>query len=112
MTKQRKRVICIDSDPSFLTTQINKLKQNSLHHYLDSFSSFSEALQYIEDQIRNTHKKFHYILLDEGIIRNQFYHAIGRLSDFNAFLRKPEIIVYTQKNDSELRNKIMQFPPY
>ncbi|MGC9352876.1 MAG: hypothetical protein ACP5D9_03500 [Mariniphaga sp.] len=110
MEKKRKKVLCIDSDPSFLTRQQNTLRHKNLENCFFGFNDFWEAYHFIEKQIITQNKKLHYILLDEKIPGRRLLPLLGKISALKNYLKKPEVIVCTSENNNELRNKVMQFP--
>lgn len=110
MKKKRKKVLCIDSDPSFLTHQQNTLSNKQLESCFFGFSDFWDAYHFLEKQIIMQNERLHYILLDEKISGQQLMQSLEKISSLRKFMKKPEVIVCTSKNNSELRNKVMQYP--
>lgn len=109
MKEKRKKVLCIDSNPSFLNNQQEKLSQKELDGYFYPFNDFWEALHFLEKQIIENNKKLHYILLDEKIIGEKLSASLEKISGMKAYLKKPEIIVCTTSNSTDLRNQVMQY---
>ena len=110
MEKKRKKVLCIYSDPSFLTRQQNTLRHKKLEHCFFGFDDFWEACHFVENQIIEQNERLHYILLDEKILGRRLLPLLGKISSLKNYMKKPEVIVCTSENNNELRNKVMQFP--
>jgi hypothetical protein len=110
MKQNKKKVLCIDSDPSFLNRQEEKLENKELGNYFYPFNDFRKALQFIEKQIITNNQKLHYILLDEKITGEKLPASLDKISGLKTFLKKPEVIVCTNNNSDELRNRVMQYP--
>jgi len=110
MKQKRKKVLCIDSDSSFLHQQEEVLNSKELDNYFFPFNDFREALHFIEKQIIAKNKNLHYILLDEKISGAKLPSTLEKISELKSFLKKPEVIVCTNNNTEKLRNQVMQFP--
>lgn len=110
MRLKRKSIVCIDSESEFLNNQKKFLVQKHLQDYFYPFSDFLKAIHFVEDQIVSNSKKLHYILIDERVLRLQMADFLERLSAIYSSWKKLEIIILTQNNSDELRNRIMQFP--
>lgn len=110
MKQKRKKVLCIDSDRSFLTRQQTTLSQKKLEHFFYGFNDFWDAYQFLEKQIIAQNEKLHYILLDENIMGQRLLSSLEKIASLKNFMKKPEVIVCTTKNDNDLRNRVMQFP--
>lgn len=110
MKKKRKKVLCIDSDPSFLSSQQTTLSQKKLEHFFYGFDDFWDAYHFLEKQIIAQNEKLHYILLDENIMGHKLLPSLEKIASLKNFMKKSEVIVCTTKNDNELRNRVMQFP--
>ncbi len=109
MKQKRKKVLCIDSDPNFLNRQEEKLENKELDNYFFPFNNLRNALQFIEKQIIANNQKVHYILLDEKIAGEKLSNSLDKISGLKSYLKKPEVIVCTNKNSDELRNRVMQY---
>lgn len=110
MKQKRKKVLCIDSDPSFLTRQQTTLSQKKLEHFFYGFNDFWDAYQFLEKQIIAQNEKLHYILLDENIMGLRLLPSLEKIASLKNYMKKPEVIVCTTQNDNDLRNQVMQFP--
>ena len=108
MTQKRKKVLFIDSDSEFLDQQKANLKDKNIDNYFFGFTDFWDALQFMEKQIIAQNRKLHYILLDEQIFGDQLDSSLEKIAGLKNFLKKPEIIICTNKNSDELRNHVMQ----
>lgn len=109
MDQKRKKVLCIDSDPSFLHHQEKELENKKLGKFFFPFNDFRKAVQFVEKQIIPNGEKLHYILLDDTLSGERLFPALEKIDGLNSFLKKPEIIVCTNNNSNELRNKVMQY---
>jgi response regulator of citrate/malate metabolism len=109
MKQKRKKVLCIDSDPNFLNCQQKTLSNKNLEHCFFGFNDFWGAYHFLEKQIITQNKKLHYILLDENIMDHQLLSSLEKISSLKNYMKKPEVIVCTNKNNNELRNQVMQF---
>lgn len=110
MQPKRKTVLYIDSEPSFLEQQKQDLKFKDLDGHLYSFNNVIDAFEFIENQIIDKNNKLHYIIIDEKVAGQQLAHSLERIWGLNNFLRKPDVIVITDNNNTLLKNKIMQYP--
>lgn len=109
MKQKRKKVLCIDSDPSFLNHQQTTLSQKKLEHFFYGFNDFWDAYQFLEKQIIAQNEKLHYILVDENIMGQRLLPSLEKIASLKNYMKKPEVIVCTTKNDNDLRNQVMQF---
>jgi hypothetical protein len=105
-----KKVLYIDSEPSFLEQQKKKLSHKELDSNLYSFSNFSDAFEFIETHIIEKNNKLHYIILDEKLAGKHLSNSLDKLWGLNDFLKKPDIIIIADENNAFLRNRIMQYP--
>ncbi len=110
MKKKQKKVLCIDSDPNFLTRQQQNLKYKKLEHCFFGFNDFWDAYHFIEKQIITQNERLHYILLDEKIFGQKLLPSLEKISSLKNFMKKPEVIVCTNENNNDLRTKVMHFP--
>ncbi|MEE4286868.1 MAG: hypothetical protein V2I31_12000 [Mariniphaga sp.] len=110
MKQKRKKVLCIDSDPNFLNHQQRALSNKNLENCFFGFNDFWGAYHFLEKQIITQNEKLHYILLDEKILGRQLISSLEKISSLKNYMRKPEVIVCTVKNNTDLRNQVMQFP--
>lgn len=110
MRQRKKKVLCIDSDLNFLNSQQKNLSNKNLDNCFFGFNDFWGAYHFLERQIITQNEKLHYILLDEKILGRQLLSSLEKISSLKNFLKKPEVIVCTNKNDTDLRNQVMQFP--
>jgi response regulator of citrate/malate metabolism len=110
MKQKRKKVLCIDSDPNFLNHQQKTLSNKNLENCFFGFNDFWGAYHFLEKQIITQNEKLHYILLDEKIPGHQLLSSLEKISSLKSFMKRPEVIVCTQKSNTDLRNKVMQFP--
>lgn len=110
MKQKRKKVLCIDSDPNFLNRQQKTLSNKNLEHCFFGFNDFRGAYHFLEEQIITQNDKLHYILLDERILGRQLLSSLEKISSLKNYMKKPEVIVCTNKNNNDLRNQVMQFP--
>lgn len=110
MRQRKKKVLCIDSDPNFLDSQQKILSNKNLDNCFFGFNDFWGAYHFLERQIITQNEKLHYILLDEKILGHQLLSSLEKISSLKNFLKKPEVIVCTNKNNTDLRNQVMQFP--
>lgn len=110
MKNKRKKVLCIDADSSFLNHQQKTLTHKKLEPFFFGFNDFWDAYHFLEKQIIAQNKKLHYILLDEAIMGQYLLPSLTKISALKNFLKKPEVIVCTSENNSDLRNKVMNFP--
>jgi hypothetical protein len=110
MEQKRKKVLCIDSEPSFLEQQMKKLSSKELGEHLYSFNNLTVALKFIENQVISKNIKIHYIILDEKTAGNQLSQSLEKFWGLNSFLKKPDVIVVTEDNNALIRNKIMHYP--
>ena len=110
MNQKRKKVLCVDSDSSFIVKQKKELSRKDIDHFFFGFNDFWDALHFLEKQIIAQNEKLHYILLDEKIMGKQLTGSLEKISGMKSFLKKPEVIVCTSKASNELRNKVMQYP--
>ncbi len=110
MRQKRRKVLCIDSDSSFLDQKEKELEKKELGDYFFPFNDFWKAFQFVEKQIIAKNEKLHYILLDERIAGQKLAASIEKISGLKTFLKKPEVIVCTRNNSDDLRNHVMQYP--
>ncbi len=110
MKRKRRTVVCIDTDMAFLTGQKKALSNIKADDCFFGFTDLWEALHFIEKQIIARDEKLDYILLDEKIAGKQLTGTLEKFSGIKKFLKRPEIIVCTDQNSSNLRNQVMQFP--
>lgn len=110
MQRKVKKVLCIDSEPSFIEKQKIGLRHKELDENLFFFDNLTEAFEFIETQIIEKNIKLHYIILDEKIVGRHLSHSLEKFYGLNRFLKKPEIIIVTEDNSTFLRNRIMQYP--
>lgn len=110
MKQKRKKVLCIDSDPSFLNHQQKELSHKNIEHCFYGFNDFWDALHFVEKQIIEQNEKLHYILLDENLMGRKLLSSLEKISSLKNYMKKPEVIVCTSENNNELRNQVMQFP--
>jgi response regulator RpfG family c-di-GMP phosphodiesterase len=110
MKQKKKKVLCIDSDPDFLSHQQKTLSNKNLEHCFFGFNDFWGAYHFLERQIIKQNEKMHYILLDEKILGQELLSSLNKLSSLKNYKTMPEVIVCTSKNKDELRNDVMQFP--
>ncbi len=110
MQHKRKKVLFVDSEPSFLEQQKKALSYKNLDGNFISFNNVSDALQFIETQIIEKNDKLHYIIINENVVGEQLTHSLDKLWGLNHFLKNPDIIIVTEENNYILRNRIMQYP--
>ncbi len=110
MQQKIKKVLCIDSEPSFIEQQKKSLSSKELDDYLYSYNNLSEAFEFIENQIIKKNNKIHYIILDEKVAGNQLSYSLEKIWGLNSFLKKPDVIVVTEDNNALIHNKIMHYP--
>lgn len=110
MQRKRKKVLCIDSEPSFIEQQKKELSHKELDDNLFFFDNLADAFEFIETQIIEKNVKLHYIILDEKVAGKQLSHSLDKFYGLNKFLRKPDIIIVTDDSSILLRNRIMQYP--
>jgi response regulator RpfG family c-di-GMP phosphodiesterase len=110
MKQKRKKVLFIDSEKSFLEQQKEELSNKELDAHLYPFDNLDRAFEFIEKQIIEKNNKVHYILLNANIAGEQLYSSLEKFDELNGFLKKPDIIVLTEKNNHHLRNRVMQYP--
>lgn len=110
MQRNRKKVLCIDSESAFLEQQRKELSHKNLDDNLISFNNLTDAFKFIETQIIEKNDKLHYIILDERVVSKQLTRSLDKFRGLNQFLKKPDVIVITEENDTFLRNQIMQYP--
>jgi response regulator RpfG family c-di-GMP phosphodiesterase len=110
MKQNRKKVLCLDSDHNFLNNQEQLLSRKEIRNCFFGFTDFWEAVGFVEKQIIPKNKKLHYILLDEKILGERLSASLEKIATLKNFLKKTEIIVCTRENDSDLRNRVMQYP--
>jgi hypothetical protein len=112
VTKQRKikKVLCIDSEPSFIEQQKEELINKELDDHLYSFNDLNEAFDFIETQVIKKNDKIHYIILDEKVAGNQLTSSLEKFWGLNSFLKKPDVIIVSEDNDAMVRNRVMQYP--
>lgn len=108
--KKRKKVLCIDSEPSFLEQQKKELSNKELEDHLYSFDSLNKAFEFIENKIIKKNNKIHYIILNEKLVGKQFSNSLEKFWGLNDFLKKPDVIVVTENNNTMVRNNVMQYP--
>ena len=109
MKQKKKKVLCIDSDPNFLIHQQKTLSNKNLEHCFFGYNDFWGAYHFLEKQIITQNEKLHYILLDEKILGRQLLSSLEKITSLKNYMKKPEVIVCTHKNNNDLRNKVMQF---
>jgi response regulator RpfG family c-di-GMP phosphodiesterase len=110
MKQKRKKVLYIDSEPSFLEQQKKELKAKELDIHLYPFDNLEKAFEFMEKQIIKKNNKLHYILLCENIAGDQLYSSLEKFDQLNEFLKKPDIIVLAENNNHSIRNRVMQYP--
>jgi response regulator RpfG family c-di-GMP phosphodiesterase len=110
MKQKRKKVLCIDSDSTFLKKQEEILGQRELDNYFFPFDNFRKAVQFIEKDVISNGEHVHYILLDEKIPGKKLTDSLEKISSFKTYLKEPDVIVSTDKSNDELRNVVMQYP--
>ena len=110
MKQKRKKVLCIDSDPTFLQHQEEILEKKELDDCFFPFKDFRKAIQFIEKEVISNDGNLHYILLDEKIPGRKLTDSLEKISRFKMYLKKPDVIVSTETNSDELRNAVMQYP--
>jgi CheY-like chemotaxis protein len=109
MKQMKKRVLCIDSDPSFLENQKEILEGKDLENCFFPFDNFRDAVQFVEKQVINNGENVHYILIDENISGKKLTDSLDKLASLKQHLKQPDIIVSTNNNDDDLRNHVMQY---
>jgi hypothetical protein len=109
MEQKRKKVLCIDSQTSFLEKQKKELKVKDLDIHLFPFNNLEKAFDFIEKQIIQGNNKIHYIILCENV-GDQLYSSLEKLERLNEFLKSPDIIVLTESKNHHTRNRVMQYP--
>lgn len=110
MLQKRKKVLCIDSETSFIEQQKKELNRKELDGHLFSFDNLADAFDFIENQVIEKNVKIHYIILDEKIAGKKLTSSLEKFYGLNKYLRKPDIIVVAEDNNILLRNRIMQYP--
>jgi response regulator RpfG family c-di-GMP phosphodiesterase len=110
MKQKRKKVLYIDSEPSFLEQQKKELKAKELDIHLYPFDNLEKAFEFMEKQIIKKNNKLHYILLCENIAGDQLYSSLEKFDQLNEFPKKPDIIVLAENNNHSIRNRVMQYP--
>ncbi|MFW6352078.1 MAG: hypothetical protein ACOC2E_06795 [Bacteroidota bacterium] len=110
MQRKRKKVLCINSESSFLEQQKKELRYKNLDDNLISFNNLSDAFRFIETQIIEKNEKVHYIILDESIVSKHLTRSLDKFWGLNHFLKKPDVIIVTEENNAFLRNRVMQYP--
>lgn len=110
MRQKRKKVLCVDSDPSFLDLQKKTLTHKKIGHCFFGFNDFGDAIHFIEKQVIPHNEKLDYILLDQKILGKELLPSLEKISGLKNFLKKSEIIVCTNENNNALRNQVMQYP--
>ncbi len=108
MQPKRKKVLCIDSEPSFLEQQKKLLSTKELAEFLYPFNNVKEALDFIEEHIIEKNIRLHYIILDEKTVGNHS-QSFEKIWNLNHFLHKPDIIITTEEKNTVTRNRIMQY---
>jgi hypothetical protein len=108
--KQRKNVICINSDNSFLNEKKDELHKKKLDNFFYPFSSFKNAVNFLEEQEFANNNKFHYLILDEDILHPRPEKSFKKLSGLTKFIKKMEVIVLSSNTTVGLKNKVMQQP--
>jgi hypothetical protein len=110
MKKKRKKVLWIGTDISYLEMQKKNLSNKELDSHLYSFCNVNDAFDFIEKQIIEKHQRIHYVLIEEALTNKKVLsYSLEKFNGLDNFLEKPEIIVLTNKNSSQLRNNIMQY---
>jgi len=110
MNSKKRKVVCINADISFLNRKKKELRQKNLENYFYPFDKYDDAIDFVENQIDKNAKRVHYILLDEKILGHQLANSLDKLSGLSYYFDKLEVIVITNNNTNDLRNKIMQYP--
>ena len=110
MGQDKKKVVCIYSDQSFLKRQKQEMemKENELDHYFFPFLSFTDAYHFLRQQAEDD-RKVHYILIDEKKLEKPTA-AFNKLVDLNGLMKDMEVIFLTPNGSDGLRNNIMQYP--
>src|SRR5690606_13085876 len=110
MQRKNKNVLYIDSEPSFLEQQKQDLKFKELDEHLYSFNNINEAFEFMEDHIIERNHKLHYIILNEKVVGQQLSNYLEKIWGLNEFLKRHDVIVITDNNNTMVRNKVMQYP--
>jgi len=110
MKEKRKKVLCLDADPSFIDNQEELLARRDISRYFFGFTDFGEAIRFVEKQIIPQDEKLHYILLDHKILGHRISSSLEKIATLKNFLKKTEIIVCTHENNDDVRNNVMQYP--
>lgn len=110
MQRKIKKVLCIDSEPSFIEKQKKDLSYKDLDGNLFYFNNLTDAFEFIETQIIEKNVKLHYIILDEKVAGKHLSYSLEKFWGLNEFLKKPDIIIVTEDKNIFLRNRIMQYP--
>lgn len=105
-----KKVLYIDSEPSFLAQQKELLTCKELEEHLYPFGNIDEAFNFIEKQIIGKNNKLHYIVLDAKVMGNQLSNSLERFGGLNNYLKKPDVIVISDEINMLAKNHIMQYP--
>lgn len=106
----RKKVLCIDSNSSFLEKQKEMLENKNLDNYFFPFGDFRDAVHFVEKEVIANGENLHYILIDENTSGKKIINSLDKISSLKRYLKRPDVIVYTNSNNDELRNHVMQYP--
>ena len=112
MIKQqnKKKVLYIDSEPSFLELQKKELANSGIQDHLYTFVDLNEAFDFIEKQVIKKNEKIHYIILDDKVVSKQLSNSLEKFWELSSYLKKPDLIILTEDKDALVRNRIMQYP--
>lgn len=108
--KQRKNVICVNSNNAFLDKKRDELQKKKLDDFFYPFTDFKSAVTFIKEEGFAEKSKIHYLILDEDILNPKPEVSFNKLSELNKTIKRMDIIVLTNNNRVELRNKIIRHP--